>query len=82
MAAFLYRTCEVLGVPFDGSNAAKQFTDDEDISDWAYVQVTAVKNLGFISGYEDGSFKPHGNATRAEAMTLISKFKASVEEGK
>ncbi|MBE7059325.1 MAG: S-layer homology domain-containing protein [Ruminococcaceae bacterium] len=82
MAAFLYRTCEVLGIPFDGSNAAKQFTDDEDISDWAYVQVTAVKNLGFISGYEDGSFKPHGNATRAEAMTLISKFKASVEEGK
>ncbi|WP_366942934.1 S-layer homology domain-containing protein [Syntrophomonas sp.] len=28
---------------------------------------------GFISGYPDGSFRPRGNTTRAEAVSLILK---------
>ncbi|HBQ25428.1 MAG TPA: hypothetical protein DD791_03450, partial [Syntrophomonas sp.] len=27
----------------------------------------------FISGYPDGSFRPQGNTTRAEAVSLILK---------
>ena len=47
------------------------FSDAEDISDWAtsYV-VTAVQNE-LMKGYLDNSFKPLGNATRAEAVTVI-----------
>jgi len=47
------------------------FSDAEDISDWAtsYV-VTAVQNE-LMKGYLDNSFKPLGNATRAEAATVI-----------
>ncbi len=82
MAAFLYRTCKVIGMSFNDDNAGVRFTDDSEISDWAYVQVIAVKNLGLISGYGDGSFRPRGKATRAEAMTLVSKFKTMAEEGK
>ena len=67
---------------FNDDNAGVRFTDDSEISDWAYVQVIAVKNLGLISGYGDGSFRPRGKATRAEAMTLVSKFKTMAEEGK
>lgn len=47
------------------------FTDSAGISDWAKEGVAiAVKN-GFINGYPDNTFRPQGNATRAEATTVI-----------
>ncbi len=48
------------------------FTDAAQIAPWArkYVE-TAVKD-GIIHGYPDGSFRPHGYATRAEAATVIA----------
>ena len=30
--------------------------------------------LGIVTGYEDGTFRPQGNATRAEAAKLFSLF--------
>lgn len=30
--------------------------------------------LGVIGGYEDGSFKPENNITRAEAVTIVNRF--------
>ncbi|NPV91416.1 MAG: hypothetical protein HPY50_11665 [Firmicutes bacterium] len=48
------------------------FTDCGQISPWAGDSVAeAVKN-GSIKGYPDGSFRPQGHATRAEAMTVIA----------
>lgn len=47
------------------------FTDSGKISTWAKDAVlTAVKD-GIINGYPDNSFRPEGNATRAEAVTVI-----------
>jgi hypothetical protein len=47
------------------------FADSADISTWAREAVaTAVKNR-IIKGYPDNTFKPKGNATRAEAVTVI-----------
>ncbi len=37
-------------------------------------EVTECYALNFISGYGDGSFKPLGNASRAEASVVISKL--------
>ena len=47
------------------------FIDKANISDWAssYV-ITAVQNE-LMNGYQDNSFKPLNNATRAEAATVI-----------
>jgi sugar lactone lactonase YvrE len=39
---------------------------------WANGQIGACAKMGIISGYTDGTFKPNGAATRAEAAKLIS----------
>ena len=49
------------------------FTDSESISSWAVDAVITAAELGIITGYPDNSFKPQGNATRAEAATVIIK---------
>ncbi|MDD2511162.1 MAG: S-layer homology domain-containing protein [Syntrophomonas sp.] len=49
------------------------FTDSKAISPWAQPGVAAAFKAGFISGYPDGSFKPQGNTTRAEAAIIIGK---------
>jgi len=48
-----------------------QFVDNGKVSAWAKKAVaTAVKN-GIMNGYSDNKFLPRGNATRAEAVTVI-----------
>lgn len=47
------------------------FTDGSSISAYAVESVNAMQRAGMISGYEDGSFKPHNGATRAEAAKLL-----------
>ncbi|WP_161601366.1 S-layer homology domain-containing protein [Paenibacillus luteus] len=51
----------------------KTFTDSSDISAWATSSVATASSKGLIGGYENGSLKPKGNATRAEAVTVILK---------
>lgn len=49
----------------------KSFTDSGRISSWAKDGVSALAGAGIIKGYEDGSFRPLGELTRAEAAQLI-----------
>ena len=54
--------------------SANAFTDDKSISD-DYAEAVAVLNgMGVFKGYEDGSFKPEGNITRAEVATIIYRI--------
>lgn len=39
--------------------------------DWFYDYVLEAENEGVVSGYEDGSFKPNNEVTRAEALKII-----------
>lgn len=48
-----------------------EFTDSAQISDYAVSAVSALYNMGIISGYTDGSFAPKDNATRAEAAKML-----------
>ena len=41
---------------------------------WAEDSILKVVSAGWITGYEDGTFKPNANITRAEAMTIINKM--------
>ncbi|EQK43958.1 hypothetical protein C672_2902 [[Clostridium] bifermentans ATCC 638] len=49
------------------------FTDSNKISDWAKDAVDALSDNGMISGYEDNTFRPNNNITRAESVSLLSR---------
>ena len=51
------------------ANAA--FKDDKSISDDYAESVAVLNGMGVFKGYEDGSFKPEGNITRAEVTKMI-----------
>ena len=50
------------------------FTDDEQVSDWAKGYIGACADAKYVSGYEDGSFRPQNVLTRAEAAAVIHKI--------
>lgn len=50
-----------------------KFSDLEE-SHWAYNEIYALANVGYIQGYEDGTFKPQQPITRAEAVTIINRI--------
>ncbi len=54
--------------------SASAFKDDKDVSA-DYAEAVAVLNgMDVFKGYEDGSFKPQGNITRAEVATIIYRI--------
>ena len=58
---------------FDESEAQFEgyFTDIS--GHWARESIERAAALGWITGYEDGSFRPDAEITRAEAMTMINR---------
>jgi len=50
------------------------FIDKDDISDFAKISVGAMYMDSVVSGYEDKTFRPKNNATRAEASTIIYNY--------
>ncbi|MCR4600481.1 MAG: S-layer homology domain-containing protein, partial [Clostridia bacterium] len=55
----------------DVSTANISFTDIG--GHWAENYIRRAAALGYITGYQDGSFKPDAPITRAEAMTLLNR---------
>ncbi len=47
------------------------FADSGSISDWAREAFAAAAVNGIMKGYPDNTVQPQGNATRAEAVTMI-----------
>lgn len=57
---------------FDELAAAESnFTDIS--GHWAENAINAAYGAGWVGGYEDGSFRPDQNISRAEAMALINR---------
>ena len=55
------------------------FADGDQIAEYAKEAVAFMKETGIVNGYEDGTFRPVGFCTRAEAAKIICKF-LSVQE--
>ena len=50
------------------------FTDHALLQDWCKDSVYTIKAAGLITGYEDGSFRPNQNMSRAELMSVIGRM--------
>ncbi|MCC8169027.1 MAG: S-layer homology domain-containing protein [Oscillospiraceae bacterium] len=47
---------------------------DVDESHWAYEYIEKAVSMGFVSGYEDGTFRPEDNITYEQAAAMIFKM--------
>lgn len=52
-------------------NIEVEFTDTEEVSEYALLAVKSMYRAGIVSGMGDGSFNPKGYATRAQAAKII-----------
>ncbi|OCT16847.1 hypothetical protein A8709_00575 [Paenibacillus pectinilyticus] len=50
---------------------ATRFADNAAISEWAQAAVAALTSKRLLNGYQDGTLKPQGLTTRAEAAAII-----------
>ncbi|MCM3627101.1 S-layer homology domain-containing protein [Paenibacillus glycanilyticus] len=71
MAVMIYRAAQLVKLDLAGDSAVKPFLDQSKISSYASEAVQSIYKAGLIQGMGDGSFKPQGDATRAEAAQLI-----------
>ncbi|MDD3269290.1 MAG: S-layer homology domain-containing protein [Syntrophomonadaceae bacterium] len=55
----------------DLSSEEPGFADSASISGWAREAVTTVNKNGIMKGFPGNTIRPQGNATRAEAVTVI-----------
>lgn len=54
-------------------NLNSRFSDAARISPYAVDAVTAMTDMGLLSGYETGEFQPKGIATRAEMAVFLNR---------
>ena len=49
------------------------FTDSRTFSSWSRGMIESAINVGYVSGYDDGSFQPQKNVTRGEVAAMLVK---------
>lgn len=73
MAVMAYRILSAKGL-ISPAKKACDFSDFGDISDYAKEAVCAFCEKNILNGYENGEFKPKGNATRAECAVFLRRI--------
>ena len=76
-AIILQRYAKLKGMSINDSASLTGFYDYDQVEDWEKAGLAWAVAKGIISGdmaTTPPSLKPHGNATRAEAATMITRF--------
>jgi len=71
LALIIYRIIEKNAITSENETRPVKFTDEANISNYALNAVYKMQTLGIINGFEDGSFHPTENATRAQTAKII-----------
>ena len=74
LAAILYRYTAHKGGDVSKRSTLAQFTDVNQISSWALENIQWANAVGMVNGRTDTTIVPKGNATRAEAASMIQRF--------
>ena len=70
-AELLAVAMRALNVQIDG--VSLEFTDVPGNS-WYYSYIGAASELGIVTGYEDGTFKPEDDITRADSFVIFDRI--------
>ncbi len=73
MCVMLSRYLQWAGYELQAAAAAKQFSDNAQIADWAAESVRFCQIHGLINGRPNGLFAPKVNATRAENSAVLRR---------
>lgn len=60
-------------LPPPSAAAPAPFKDAASFPAWSADAIAQIKALGLIQGYEDGTFRPNREITRAELLTLLAR---------
>jgi hypothetical protein len=85
IAVMFYRALEAVHPSLVAESFEVTFADVDNISEWALEAIGFMSNKGIIGGVGDNMVAPQGNATREQAIALVSRtyelFKdAEIEE--
>lgn len=70
-ALFAGLTAALLSVGTVAPAFADTYTDSNKISDWSADHIEILTELGVITGYPDGTFRPAANITREEMAVML-----------
>ena len=65
---------------FDTGTSSGDQTFSDVAGHWAEKYIQRAAELGWIKGFEDGTFRPDNYITRAEAMTMINRVLNRIPE--
>ncbi|GGF81242.1 hypothetical protein GCM10010912_27930 [Paenibacillus albidus] len=60
------------------AESSNKLKDVAGLPDWSREAVSALTTNNFVSGYDDGTFKPAKQITRAEALRLLSRLSGEI----
>ena len=58
----------------NGDVSGENIFSDISANDWFYDQVVGSIQYGWITGYEDGTFRPNTTIARAEVTTIVNRM--------
>lgn len=74
LTIMLNNYANAFGIPLPSVRDSIIFADNMDIHNYAREAIDRFFRAMIINGRSDGSFDPHGNATRAELATMLFGF--------
>lgn len=78
MATMLFRYAGYLGIDTTPAGDLAAFSDGADVSDYAVVAMKWAVGVGLLQGKEGNALDPLGDATRAEAATIMQRLIALI----
>ena len=73
-AEFAQLIYEVTSLFENGGHLKLGYVPDLDFEDKLYTAASSAIANGIVTGYEDGTFRPDNNVTRAEVVTMINRL--------
>lgn len=82
IVTLIYRAIIQQGHLYNIPSVKNEFADFDKVSDYAQNAVLMMQKMELISGYEDQTFRPQENATRAETAVMIYQLIKVIETAK
>lgn len=74
LAAIIYRYAKFKGNQTENTASLEEFTDCEEISDWAKTALSWARAKELINGTAENTLSPKAEATRAQVAVILMRF--------